>query len=279
MNSIERSIERILEAIIDRLPSILLALVTLLVGLWLIRVLVGFLHKRFTRGRVDISLTEFLLSIIKVALYILLFLSAASTVGIQTTSFVAILGAASLAIGLALQGSLSNLAGGVLILLFKPFRIGHFIASSNNVSGTVLKIDILYTTLRAGNGTTIYAPNGPLANSVINNVSDNATRQAEYRIGISYNDNIDVARKAILDVFEADPMVLKEPKPAVLVDDLGDNAVILVARAWSQNKDFWPTYHANFQKLKETLDKCKVGIPYPQQDIHIIEHEKKEKGE
>src|SRR5690606_23335694 len=167
--------------------------------------------------KIDISLAEFLTSIIRVLLYVLLFLSVASTLGIETTSFVTMLGAAGLAVGLALQGSLSNFAGGVLILLFKPFRVGHFISTSNSVSGTVLKIDILYTTLKAGNGTTIYAPNGPLANAVINNVSDKSTRQAEYKVGISYNANIDTARKIILSVLESDESIFKDPKPAVLV--------------------------------------------------------------
>lgn len=269
-NRVERTIENLIDSFIDKLPSLLLAIITLVLGIWLIKVLVRFLHKRFTSGKIDISLAEFLTSIIRVLLYVLLFLSVASTLGIQTTSFVTMLGAAGLAVGLALQGSLSNFAGGVLILLFKPFRVGHFITTNNNVSGTVLKIDILYTTLKAGNGTTVYAPNGPLANAVINNVSDNPTRMAEYKIGISYNNNIDTARKIILNVLENDEQILKDPKPAVLVDSLGDNAVVLVIRGWVNNKEFWPVYHANYQKIKEALDQHNISMPYPQRDIHII---------
>lgn len=270
MNKLENSLENLIDAFILRLPSLLLAIVTLVVGIWLIKVLMRFLRGRFTKGKIDISLAEFLTSIFRVILYILLFLSVASTLGIETTSFVTMLGAAGLAVGLALQGSLSNFAGGVLILLFKPFRVGHFISTSNSVSGTVLKIDILYTTLKAGNGTTIYAPNGPLANAVINNVSDNSTRQAEYKIGISYNANIDTARKIILNVLESDESILKEPKPAVLVDSLGDNAVVLVIRGWVDNKNFWPTYHANYQKIKEALDANGINMPFPQREIHVI---------
>lgn len=266
-NKMERTVENLIDSFINKLPAVLLAIVTFIIGVWLIKVLLRFLHKRFTNGKIDISLAEFLTSIIRVLLYILLLLSVASTLGIQTTSFVTMLGAAGLAIGLALQGSLSNFAGGVLILLFKPFRVGHFISTDHNVAGTVLKIDILYTTLKATNGTTIYAPNGPLANAVINNASDNPTRMAEYKIRISHENNIDTVRKIILEVLESDAHILKEPKPVVLLDSLVDNVVILVIRSWINNKDFWPIYHANYQKIKETLDQHNINLPTPRRDL------------
>jgi len=270
MDRIELNLEHLSDTFISKLPTLFLALITLLIGFWLIKFLVRFLNNHLNKGKIDLSLSNFLISILKVILYILLLVTVASTLGIETSSFVAILAASGLAVGLALQGSLSNFAGGVLILLFKPFKAGHFISSSNNVSGTVLKIDILYTTLKAGNGTTIYAPNGPLANAVINNVSDNINRMQEYSIGISYNANIDTARKVILNVLTNDPLVLKDPAPVVLVSSLGDNAVNLTIRSWSANGDFWPTYHRNFQLLKEALDQHNIGIPYPQREIHII---------
>lgn len=270
MDRIELNLARLLDTFISKIPTLLLALITLLIGFWLIKFLVRFLNNHLNKGKIDLSLSNFLISILKVILYILLLVTVASTLGIETSSFVAILAASGLAVGLALQGSLSNFAGGVLILLFKPFKVGHFISSSNNVSGTVLKIDILYTTLKAGNGTTIYAPNGPLANAVINNVSDNTNRMQEYSIGISYNANIDTARKVILNVLTNDPLVLKDPAPVVLVSSLGDNAVNLTIRSWSANGDFWATYHRNFQSIKEALDQHNIGIPYPQREIHII---------
>jgi len=261
MNKIETYAESFTRVVLGYLPNLLLAVVTLLVGTWLIKRLVRFLHKRFQRNNVDVSLSEFLISIINVALYILLIISCAAMIGIQTSSFVAVLGAAGLAVGLALQGSLSNFAGGVLILLFKPFKVGHHISSSNNVSGTVLKIDILYTTLKASNGTTIYAPNGPLANAVINNVTDNEIRQAEYTINLSYDTNIDTVRKVILTILEGDEAVLKEPKPAVLVTSLTDNAIVLVARAWIMNDSFWPVYHTNYEKVIKALEANDIKLP------------------
>ncbi|WP_367868144.1 mechanosensitive ion channel family protein [Pedobacter sp. WC2423] len=270
MDRIELNLSRLLDTFISKIPTLLLALITLLIGFWLIKFLVRFLNNHLNKGKIDLSLSNFLISILKVILYVLLLVTVASTLGIETSSFVAILAASGLAVGLALQGSLSNFAGGVLILLFKPFKVGHFISSSNNVSGTVLKIDILYTTLKAGNGTTIYAPNGPLANAVINNVSDNTNRMQEYSIGISYNANIDMARKVMLNVLTNDPLVLKDPAPVVLVASLGDNAVNLTIRSWSANADFWATYHRNFQALKEALDQNNIAIPYPQREVHII---------
>lgn len=227
------------------------------------------MHRHFQKNSIDLSLSEFFISIINVVLYILLFISFASIIGIPTTSFLTVLGTAGLAVGLALQGSLSNFAGGVLILLFKPFKVGHYIASNNGVGGTVLKIDILYTTLRAGNGTTIYAPNGPLANSVINNTSDNDTRQAEYVIGISFDNNIDTARRAILSVIESQPLILKDPKPAVLVSAMGDNGVQLTIRAWIPNGNFWAVYHETYQKIKESLDANRIKLPVSAPLVHV----------
>ncbi len=265
-----KTIDHLLDAIVDRVPSLLMAIVTLLVGIWLIKFFVRFLHKRFTHGKLDISIAEFLTSVARVILYILLFLSVASTLGIQTTSFVTMLGAAGLAIGLALQGSLSNFAGGLLILFFKPFRVGHYISTNNNVAGTVLKIDILYTTLKSGNGTTVYAPNGPLANAVINNSSDNETRMAEYKIDITYENSIEHVREIILSVLESDKQLLKNPAPVVLVDGMANGNVTLVIRAWVNNSNFWSVYHANFQRIKETLDQHSVVLPTPPKDYRVI---------
>jgi len=270
MNKLQIYADKFIVKIVDQLPNFFLAVFILCAGIWLIKRFVRFLHRHFHKNSIDVSLSEFLISIINVVLYVLLIISCASMIGIQTSSFVAVLGAAGLAVGLALQGSLSNFAGGVLILLFKPFRVGHFITSNNNVSGTVLKIDILYTTLKAGNGTTIYAPNGPLANAVINNVSDNETRQAEYRLNVAYDTNIDDARKAILAILASDILVLKDPKPAVLVGALNEKGIELIIRAWVENGNFWPVYHANYQKLVETLSTSHINLPVTTPQITLV---------
>ena len=270
MNKIRIYAEQFADLTVSYLGKFLLAIIVLLVGLWLIKKCVRFLHRHFHKNSIDLSLSEFLISVINVVLYVVLIISIATIVGIPTTSFITVLGTAGLAIGLALQGSLSNFAGGVLILLFKPFRVGHNITSSNSVAGTVLKIDILYTTLRAGNGTTIYVPNGPLANAVINNASDNDTRQAEYKITISFDNNIEVARQAILATLDNDPLILKDPKPAVLVGSVGDSAIVLIVRAWTANSNFWPVYYATYQKIKESMDANDIKFPSTAPQVHVI---------
>jgi len=270
MDKIKIYAEQFADLVVSYFGKFLLAIVVLFVGVWLIKKCVKFLHNHFRKNSIDLSLSEFLISLINAVLYVMLLISIATIIGIPTTSFITILGTAGLAVGLALQGSLSNFAGGVLILLFKPFRVGHNITSSNNVAGTVLKIDILYTTLRAGNGTTIYAPNGPLANAVINNASDNETRQAEYKINISFDNNIEHVRQAILTVLENDQLILKDPKPAVLVGSMGESAIVLIVRAWTANSNFWTVYYATYQKIKESMDANAIKLPSSAPQVHVI---------
>ncbi len=270
MEKIELALERIIESVLIKIPSILLAIVVLVVGSWLIRIILKIVHRRFERRNVDLSLRDFVSSIIKFILYAMLIISAASMMGIQTTSFIAVLGAASLSIGLALQGSLSNFAGGVLILLFRPFRVGDFVSSANGASGTVEKIDILYTTMRASDGIAVFAPNGPLANSVITNYSSITKRRIEYKIGISYESNIKQAREVILRVLTSDDRVLNVPRPEVRVAELADSSVNLLIRAWATKENYWETYYDNFENIKVALDANGISIPFPQQEMRII---------
>ena len=270
MEKIELTLERIIESVILKIPSILLAIVILVLGTWVIRIILKIVHRRFERRNVDLSLRDFVGSILKFILYAMLIISAASMMGIQTTSFIAVLGAASLSIGLALQGSLSNFAGGVLILLFRPFRVGDFVSSANGASGTVEKIDILYTTMRTGDGIAIFAPNGPLANSVITNYSSITKRRLEYKIGISYDSDIKQAREVILRVLTSDDRVLSLPRPEVRVAELADSSVNLLIRAWATKEQYWETYYDNFERIKVALDANGISIPFPQQEMRII---------
>src|SRR5690606_14078757 len=189
------------------------------------------------------------------------------------TSFVAVLGAASLSIGLALQGSLSNFAGGVLILLFRPFRVGDYVSSASGAEGTVEKIDILYTTMRTSNGIAVFAPNGPLANTVITNYSSITKRRIEYKIGISYESNIKEARDIILGVLKADSRILGTPNPQVRVEKLGETAVNLVVWAWAPKEVYENAYYENFEEIKTKLDAHNVIIPYLQQETRVVKNE------
>lgn len=270
MEKIELTLEHVIEAVLLKIPSILLAIVILVLGTWLIRIIIKIVYRRFERRNVDLSLRDFVSSILKFILYAMLIISAASMMGIQTTSFIAVLGAASLSIGLALQGSLSNFAGGVLILLFRPFKIGDFVSSANGASGTIEKIDILYTTMRTGDGIAIFAPNGPLANSVITNYSSITKRRLEYKIGISYDSDIKQAREVILRVLTADDRVLSLPRPEVRVSELADSSVNLLIRAWAPKEQYWETYYDNFEHIKVALDTHGISIPFPQQEMRIV---------
>lgn len=242
-------------------PRVLLAFVLLILGSWLIKLFMRYIHSRFEKRDVEPSLRLFLSRIIKIGLYIVLILSIAGNLGIQTTSFLAVLGGAGLAIGLALQGSLSNFAGGVLILLFKPFRIGDYISSTSEASGTVENIDLLYTTLRTAEGTLVFAPNGPLANSVITNYSNLVERRVEYSIDLSYDSDTRQIRDVILDLLRNDQRVLTKPAPEVLVNGISNGAVKLVIRYWSPKGNYWNAYHDIFEKIKTALKDNQVTIP------------------
>lgn len=242
-------------------PRILLAIFLLILGSWLIKLFMRYVHSRFERRNVELSLRLFLSRIIKIVLYIMLILSIAGNLGIQTTSFLAVLGGAGLAIGLALQGSLSNFAGGVLILLFKPFRVGDYISSTSDASGTVENIDLLYTTLRTAEGTLVFAPNGPLANSVITNYSNLVERRAEYSINLALDSDTTKIRELILDLLHQDKRVLKKPAPEVLVNGLSNGAINLVVRYWSPKSSYWDAYHDLYEKVKMLFKDQQLVIP------------------
>lgn len=254
-------------------PSVLLAILTLVIGSYVIGLLSRTMKKAMVRSNVDESLRGFLNSLLRFLLWVVLIISVATTLGVETTSFVAILGAAGLAIGLALQGSLSNFAGGVLILLFKPFRVGDVI-DTQGVVGTVKKIDILHTIIYTPDNREVILPNGPVANSNTVNITSLPTRRVDFAVGIAYDADIKQAREVILNVFKNDSRVLADPAPAVRLTNLGDSSLDLSARVWVNTPDYWDVYWENLETIKEELDKAGIGIPFPQRDVHIISQPK-----
>ncbi|UIR57924.1 mechanosensitive ion channel family protein [Sphingobacterium sp. SRCM116780] len=270
MNKLESSVEKLLDVVILKTPSIITGIIILIIGRFVVKFLLNLMRKRFEKRNIDLSIRSFVLSIVRIVLYALLFLTAASTMGIETTSFIAALSAFGLAAGLALQGSLSNFAGGVLILLFRPFEVGDVISSNNGTSGTVERIDILYTTLIGGDGIRVFSPNGPLANSIIHNYTKIVNRRFEYTIGISYDANIKEAREAIMNVLNSDPRILKTPAIEVFVKDLGDSAVRLTVRAWTKKEDFASANNENQEAIRNALDKQQIGAAYPQTEMRIV---------
>ncbi len=250
--------------------QVTLALLTFLFGWWLINTLTAKVSSLLQRRQVDPTLHGFIGSLASVVLKVLLLVSVASMIGVETTSFIAVIGAAGLAIGLALQGSLANFAGGVLILLFRPFRVGEWI-EAQGIAGTVNSIQIFHTVLKTGDNKTVVVPNGALSNGHITNFSREPRRRADINIGIDYSSDIKLARQILLEIAE-DPRVLREPGPVVFVTGLGDSSVNLSLRVWVATADFWPVTFSFTEQAKERLTAAGVGIPFPQRVVHLVQH-------
>jgi small conductance mechanosensitive channel len=246
-----------------------LAIITLLIGWWLINGLIGKVGTLMQRRNVDRALQSFIASLAGIILKVLLLVSVASMIGVETTSFIAVIGAAGLAIGLALQGSLGNFAGGVLIMLFRPFRAGDWI-EAQGVSGSVDSIQIFHTTLKTADNKVVIVPNGSLSNGHITNYSRESTRRADINLGIDYSSDIRLAREVLLKIAE-DPRVLRDPEPVVFVTGLGDSAVNLSLRVWVATPDFWPVTFGFTELAKERLTEAGIGIPFPQRVVHLVQ--------
>ncbi len=257
------------ELIIEYTPKFIAAILLLLIGLWIIKRITIFTKKLMQKKGVDASLQTFLSSLINISLKILLVISVLSQVGIETTSFIAALGAAGLAIGLALQGSLSNFAGGVLILFFKPFKVGDMIKAQGEL-GEVKEIQILVTKLATAGNKTAIIPNGPLANGNIINYNQDGKIRVDLNIGISYDADIKEARKTLMRVMNAHPDILEKPEPTVNVLELADSSVNLVLRPWTVPSKYWDVFFDILENSKEALDEDGITIPFPQRDVHII---------
>lgn len=251
---------------------IIVALIILLLGLKLISIWVNVIVKVLERKNVDPSLKPFISNLLTWILRICLFLVVANQVGIQTTSFIAVIGSIGLAVGLALQGSLSNFAGGVLILGLKPFKQGDVIRTQNFI-GTVDKINIFSTRLRQADNQIVILPNGQLANSPITNVNHEPERRVDFIFGISYTDEIAKARTIIQNVIKDHSEILAEPAPAIVVNELADSSVNLSVKVWVKTPDYWSTKFALTEKIKIHFDQNGISIPFPQRDIHLIKPE------
>jgi small conductance mechanosensitive channel len=258
-----------LPVVLNYSGKLTLALVTLAVGWWLINGLTRKVGGLLDSRNVDRALHSFIGSLASIALKVMLLVSVASMIGVETTSFIAAIGAAGLAIGLALQGSLANFAGGVLILLFRPFRAGEWI-EGQGVAGTVDSIHIFHTTLKTADNKVVIVPNGSLSNGHITNYSREPKRRAEIKVGIDYSSDIKKAREVLLKIAE-DPRVLKDPAPVVYVVGLGDNSVDLSLRVWVETGDFWPVTFEFTELVKERLDEAGIGIPFPQRVVHLVQ--------
>jgi len=249
-----------------------MAIVVLIVGLIVIKWIVKALVRVMKKGNVNESLIPFLKSMTNILLKVMLVISVMGMVGIQMTSFIAVLGAAGLAVGLALQGTLQNFAGGVMILLFKPYEVGHFIEAQGYM-GTVKEIQIFTTVLNTPDNRKVIIPNSPLATGSITNFSAMPTRRIDFSFGIGYSDDIDKAKDILLKMAQKDERVLKdENPPEVMVEALGDSSVNLKLRTWVKSEDYWSLFFDVTENVKKQYDAAGISIPFPQRDIHLYNH-------
>ena len=248
---------------------ILGALVIFVIGRWLVGFIVAWMHRAATRTGVDTTLTRFLGNLVRVTLLIFVILTALSVVGVPTTNFLAIVGAAGLAIGLALKDSLSNFSSGVMLVFFRPFKVGDFIEASG-VAGTVEHIGMFSTVIKTGDNRVIIVPNGLIYSSTITNYSAEATRRIDMTIGISYDDDIPKAKSLIKGILDSDERVLAEPAPAIMVLELGASSVDIAVRPWVKREDYWATRGDLLERIKTTLEGAGLSIPYPQHDVHLF---------
>jgi small conductance mechanosensitive channel len=266
---LERYSLKALDFVMEYGPKVILSVILLFVGLKFVKIIQKLINKSFEKSNLDETIRPFLVNLIGWGLKVLLFISVASTLGIETTSFVAIIGAAGLAVGLALQGTLANFAGGVLILIFKPFKVNDLIEAQGHL-GVVQEIQIFITKILTPDNRVVVIPNGILSNGTLKNYTEKDSVRMDVKVGISYGANISEARAALLMVLKADKRVLSEPSPSVHVAELADSSVNLIVRGYCHPADYWDCFFDNLEACKIALDNAKIEIPFPQRVVHTV---------
>ena len=253
--------------------KVVAALAILAIGRWLAKTVVKWMGRLFERADVDSTLTSFLSSLAYIALMVAVVLAALGALGVNTTSFLAIVGAAGLAIGLALKDSLGNFAAGVMLIFFRPFKTGDYV-EAGGTSGTVEQVRIFNTVLKTPDNRVVVVPNSLVYSDVITNYSAEATRRVDLVIGIGYNDSIPEAKRLIAEILEADDRVLSDPAPTIMLLDLGASSVDIAVRPWVKSADYWATRGDLLERIKVTLEDHGLSIPYPQTDVHLFKETK-----
>ncbi|SFI08893.1 small conductance mechanosensitive channel [Tindallia magadiensis] len=251
--------------------KVLLAILFLVVGLTVVKKISILIAEQMDKSKMDQSLKSFLVPLVRILLQVMLVISIASMLGAEMTSFVAVLGAMSFAIGLALQGSLANFAGGVLILILKPFKVGDYIEAAGH-AGTVKDIQVFYTILNTPDNRKIIVPNANLSNSSAVNYSAYATRRVDFKFGVGYGADIRQVKQVLQRIADEHPLVMKDPAPMIVLGEHGDSAIVFYFRVWCQAEDYWTIYFEMMERVKEAFDKEGINIPYPQMDVHLQNH-------
>ncbi len=262
-------IQTLLGSAVDFCLKLLAAVAVLAAGMWIAKRITKSVKFAMEKRKLEPSLISFTASFVNILLRIFVIIIVLTTVGVQMTSIVAVLGAGALAVGMALSGTFQNFAGGIIILFLKPFKVGDVIQTASGRTGTVKKIMIFTTELHTFDNQVVFIPNGPLANGEITNLSDRGNRRAEVQIAISYGDDVDVARRAILSVLAKDKRIMKTPEPVVFVSDLADSSVVLTVWFWTKYADWFTSMGDIREVLYKELPRKKINFPFPQIDVHM----------
>jgi len=248
--------------------NLVTALVIFFVGKWIVGMVVKGMMKAMQKGDLDITLRRFIGNLARTLLMLFVIIAAINALGVQTASLIALVGAAGLAVGLALQGSLANFAAGVLIVLFRPYKVGDWI-EGGGVSGSVEEVQILTTVLKTGDNKRVIIPNSQIMGTTITNYSANDTRRVDLVVGVSYSDDLDKVRKELQDLVDGDKRILKDPAVTIAVSELADSSVNFVLRPWVNTADYWAVYFDLTERVKKRFDEVGISIPFPQRDIHV----------
>ena len=270
MENYQTYIDQAIGLIMNYGPKLLLAVITLIIGLWLIKKLNKAMSKMMQKRGMEKSLHSFLSSLTSIVLKILLVISVISMVGVEVTSFIAIMGAAGLAFGMALSGTLQNFAGGVMILIFKPFKVGDLIETQGYM-GIVKEIQIFNTILLTLDNRRIIIPNAPISSNSLINYSAEPLRRVDFTFGISYNDDIDKAKEILWQLIKEDKRILESPEPFIGLSELADSSVNFAVRVWVKAEDYWGVFFDMNENVKKAFDKNNISIPYPQTDVHLYQ--------
>ncbi|MCU4176197.1 mechanosensitive ion channel family protein [Carboxylicivirga sp. N1Y90] len=265
-------VENIQSLVLTYGTKFLIGLIILVLGLWVISAMVKGFKKLLQARNVDITLIPFLVSLISVTLKVLLVISVITYMGVNMTSFIAVMGAAGLAVGMALSGTLQNFAGGVILLILRPFKVGDFVEAQGYM-GVVKEIQIFNTILTTVDNKTVIIPNGGLSTGAMTNYSTQPTRRVDFTFGIGYGDDIDKARDVIKEVISRHDKILKDPEAFIGVVEHGDSSVNLVTRVWANAEDYWDVYFFMMEFVKKEFDKQGISIPFPQRDVHLIKED------
>ena len=252
--------------------NLLTAIVIFYVGRMAVNLITRGIHKVMTSQEVDKTLISFVTNLVSMILLVIVVIAAVGALGVQTTSFIAIIGAAGLAVGLALQGSLSNFASGVLIIIFRPYKVGDFIEGAG-IAGVVVDVQILTTILKTGDNKQIILPNSQIMGGIITNYSANDTRRVDMVVGVSYEDDLDKVRKTIEELIAAEDRILDDPAPTIAVSELADSSVNFVVRPWVKTADYWGVKFDLTEAIKKRFDQDGISFPFPQQDVHLYKHD------